>query len=144
MPVPAHGALLISLHRPKTVGTSFSESLMDCFGDRLLRDYDDAPLNTRPLTRKAAALLGAVRTAVTPPVRVERIHCHFLPIKYRRLTLRRPARFVTWMRGPVERVASHYHFWNRQHNPRTARPLHRQVVEEPGLSSPPLAVARPG
>src|SRR5262249_29450534 len=49
---------------------------------------------------------------------------------YRWLPLRRPARFVTWMRDPVERLASHYHFWNRQYNPRTARPLHRQVVEE--------------
>jgi hypothetical protein len=77
-----------------------------------------------------AALWGGVRNLVTPPARVECIHGHFLPIKYRWLPLRRPARFVTWMRDPVERLASHYHFWNRQYDPRTARPLHRQVVEE--------------
>jgi len=130
MPASPPRALLISVHLPKTAGTSFGESLTDRFGDRLLRDYDDAPLNAPPLGRKLSALLGGVRNLVTPPERADCIHGHFLPIKYRWLPLRRPARFVTWMRDPVERLASHYHFWNRQYDPRTARPLHRRVVEE--------------
>jgi hypothetical protein len=130
MPASPHRPLLVSVHLPKTAGTSFGESLADCFGDRLCRDYDDAPLNTPPLKRKMAAVLGSLRNVAAPPARFECIHGHFLPVKYRWLRLRLPARFVTWMRDPVERLASHYHFWNRSYDPRTARPLHRRVVEE--------------
>jgi hypothetical protein len=122
--------LLVSVHLPKTAGTSFGESLADCFGDRLFRDYADAPLNTPPLKRKLAAVLAGLRNLAAPPARFDCIHGHFLPVKYRWLPPRREPRFVTWMRDPVERLASHYQYWVRSYDPRTARPLHRRVVEE--------------
>ena len=34
------------------------------------------------------------------------------------------------MRDPVERLASHYHYWVRNYAPRSAGELHRRVVEE--------------
>jgi hypothetical protein len=34
------------------------------------------------------------------------------------------------MRNPVERVLSHYFFWQRSYDPKTAPSLHRKVIEE--------------
>jgi len=47
--------VLISLHLPKNAGASFLKSLEDHFGERLLRDYADLPLNTPALMRKSRA-----------------------------------------------------------------------------------------
>src|SRR5262245_14846112 len=120
--------MLISVHLPKTAGTSFGQSLADHFGDRLFKDYDDSPLNTAPMWRRASAVLGGLGNSVTSLNRHDCIHGHFLPIKY--LWLRRPVRFITWMRDPVERLASHYEFWRRSYHPHRSQPLHRRVVEE--------------
>lgn len=122
--------LLVSVHLPKTAGTSFASSLADHFGERLYRDYGDAPLNTVAWKRAGWAAIASLRTVAVPPAGIDCVHGHFLPLKYRLLGLRRPVRFVTWMRDPVERLASHYAFWKQSYDPRTSRPLHRQVVEE--------------
>jgi hypothetical protein len=58
---------------------------------------------------------------------IDCIHGHFLPLKY---LLLKNAIYITWMRDPVERLASHYHFWRRTYNPEEAPPLRRRVVEE--------------
>ncbi len=122
--------MLVSVHLPKTAGTSFGGTLADHFGDRLYRDYGDFPLNTPPFRRKMSAVLGGLASVGVSFGAIECIHGHFLPIKYRLLRMRRPTSFITWMRDPVERMASHYSFWKRSHDPRTSRALHRRVVEE--------------
>ncbi len=53
-----------------------------------------------------------------------------MPVKYRLLGWRVPLQFVTWLREPVERLGSHYHYWKRHYNPENAGILHRRVVEE--------------
>jgi hypothetical protein len=122
--------MLVSVHLPKTAGTSFGQSLADHFGDRLFRDYEDSPLNTAPMRRKVTATLGGLRHGVAALRRFDCVHGHFLAGKYLPLRLRRPVRFVTWMRDPVERLASHYEFWRRSYDPHRSLPLHRRVVEE--------------
>ena len=125
--------MLISLHLPKTAGTSFGDSLRLHYGERLLEDYDDRPLNRSRLSRRAHAVRlaarssGAVRRALGP---VDCIHGHFLPLKYRPLQRDASVRFVTWLRDPLERLASHYHYWMREFDEQQAGALHRQVVEE--------------
>ena len=94
------------------------------------RDYGDFPLNAPPARRKTAAALESLKNIAAPPDRFECIHGHFLPVKYRWVRLRRAVQFITWMRDPVERLASHYHFWKRSYDPRSSRPLHRRVVED--------------
>ncbi len=37
---------------------------------------------------------------------------------------------ITWIRDPIERLASHYNYWKRTYDPATARPLHRRCIEE--------------
>jgi hypothetical protein len=121
--------MLVSVHLPKTAGTSFGRSLRDHFGDRLYRDYGDLPLNTPPFTRKLSATLNNLRILGRRFDQIACIHGHFLPIKYHLLRSMQAVRFVTWMRDPVERLASHYEFWKHERHPDNLPPLHRQVLE---------------
>ncbi len=109
--------LLVSLHMPKTAGTSFSTVLRSGFGDRYCDDYDTMPMQVWRARRHAQALAAAIRlrrAGVAPGI--DCVHGHFLPIKYRLgIAGRRPLRFITWLRDPVERAISHYHFWRREY-----------------------------
>ncbi|MBL1218971.1 MAG: hypothetical protein D8M59_15940 [Planctomycetes bacterium] len=125
--------MLISVHLPKTAGTSFGAVLTQQYGDRLLRDYGDYPINTPVIDRHRAALAHAVACAAEPDrfADVPCIHGHFLPIKYLPLVDQLDeVRFVTWLRHPVDRVISHYEYWKRKYQPKTAPALQRQMVEE--------------
>jgi hypothetical protein len=54
------------------------------------------------------------------------VHGHFIATKYWR---RYPnARYMAWFRQPVERLASHYHYWKRK--PDRANPTCRRLTEE--------------
>lgn len=122
--------VIVSVHLPKTAGTSFAATLERNFGTALLRDYADFPINTPQYERNKSALQNSVSNAEKDFQDIECIHGHFLPIKYLLLSDRRDITFITWLRNPVERVLSHYHFWQRSFNPKNAPPLHRQMMEE--------------
>lgn len=120
---------LISIHLPKTGGTSFKQVLDSRFGTALLNDYGDVPLNTPRPQRELAAFRHAARLAWTGlPATVECVHGHFLPLKYR--SLGRRAVFVTWLRDPVERLVSHYRYWMRTGTVEHLLPLHRRMMEQ--------------
>lgn len=128
--------MLVSVHLPKTAGSSFAALLAQYFGDTLRLDYADTPLH---YSRKAVCW-RAWRHTLTAGRKVSRgghvlaqdnmacIHGHFLPFKYRYLMPE--AQFVTWMRDPVTRLRSHYDFWRREYNPDTAGRLHRQMMAQ--------------
>lgn len=119
--------MLVSLHLPKTAGSSFLAALDEHFGKLVLRDYEDLPINTPPFQRKTNALTKCVAHILAPPRNVQCIHGHFLILKYR---FCRNVKFITWMRDPIERLGSHYHYWIKNFNPETAGHLHKRVVEE--------------
>jgi hypothetical protein len=124
--------MLISVHLPKTAGSSFLASIREHYGDTLYKDYGDRPINRRTLARNSHAA-GAKLWHATSGSRFEGfdcIHGHFMPLKYTLLPPRKDLRFVTWLRDPVERLASHYHYWMRHYNPTDTGALHRRVVEE--------------
>ncbi len=118
--------VLISLHIPKTAGTSFSEFLMAHFTDKLLMDYKHLPEHISLFRIRAVTGYHCIINAFRNYSNIKCIHGHFLAAKY--LSVRR-AKFITWMRNPVERLASHYHYWKRTCTPESL-PLHRRVVEE--------------
>jgi len=122
--------MLISLHMPKTAGTSFAKSLEEHYGRGYLRDYGDLPINTSPLLRKTRAVFHCFVNAVRRFEGVECIHGHFLPLKYLLLGARRRTWFVTWMRHPMERIVSQYYHWQRTYDAETSPPLHRRVIVE--------------
>ncbi len=54
------------------------------------------------------------------------MHGHFIATKYWH---RYPdAHYIAWFREPVERLASHYHYWKR--NPDPQHPVCRRLIEE--------------
>jgi hypothetical protein len=119
--------ILISVHMPKTAGTTLLDALGAHFKDALRGDYVDFPINTPERERHEAALRFALEHSRAPLEGVNCIHGHFLPLKY--LTLEREPVFVTWLRDPVDRLISHYRYWYKIYDA-TAKPLHRKVVEE--------------
>ena len=111
--------LLISLHMPKTAGVSFGAALQEYFGQRYLGDYSDFPLNTPTLERHRQAIDACLHAKDGDFKDVSCIHGHFLPAKYLLLADRRPCRFITWLREPVARLVSHYHYWFDFYDPKS-------------------------
>jgi hypothetical protein len=122
--------MIISLHLPKTAGTSFAAALRTHFHTNLLIDNADLPINTPLYERNRVAIEASLRIAENNLPDVECIHGHFLPIKYLLMGYKREVKFVTWMRNPVERVISHYYFWKKTYIPGQVPNLHRKVIEE--------------
>lgn len=118
--------LIISIHIPKTGGSTFVKVLRKCAEEVLYLDYDlggtpSALLHhRRPLTVPFESIVDDLESLPGRSV----IHGHFAPKKY---SDRFPnAVYVTWLRDPVERVASHYFYWQRSYLP--GDPLWEQVV----------------
>jgi hypothetical protein len=124
--------VLISVHIPKTAGTSFLTAIESYYGERLLRDYSDMPINRGGVDRNLHAVRLCLSNTLFSPLdnNTACIHGHFLPMKYRYLRTKSQKRFIVWMRDPVERIFSHYYYWVRNYNPADAGNLHRRVVEE--------------
>lgn len=122
--------MIISVHLPKTAGKSFQAALQAAFGDAVLEDYGSFPMNTPRAERQRAAVEACLANADREFAGVDCIHGHFLPLRYLLFAERRDATFVTWLRHPIQRLISNYHYWRREYDAATARPLHRRVVEE--------------
>lgn len=124
--------MLISVHLPKTAGSSFLSAIEQHYGDRLVQDYGDRPINKSTFRRNFDAVQGCLLNMGSRPRfrHIDCIHGHFMPFKYLLLKASKKKQFVVWMRDPVERLASHYLYWVRNYNPIDAGNLHRRVVEE--------------
>lgn len=114
--------MLISVHIPKTAGTAFRAQLQRHFGERLHLDYADRPLAPGHLWRRIAGH----RQARPEIGRYACVHGHFVADKYDYLGVQ--ARRITWLRDPVQRLASHYHYWKRV--PDLRNPDCRRLVQE--------------
>jgi len=124
--------MLISVHMPKTAGLSFRASLEEYFGDRFRHDYQDYPLARSAQARRERAQQWGETVRPEDFAGVDCVHGHFLPLKYLPLAETLPCRFVTWLREPVARLVSHYHYWQQTYDPASdlTSSLHRRVVEE--------------
>lgn len=125
------GRLLVSLHMPKTAGTSFAETLRAAAGEGYRADYGDLPMQRGPWRRRCDAVRGglALRGRMEPGVTC--IHGHFLALKYRIALDRRPARYVTWLRDPLQRLVSHYAYWRRDYaGDDPAQPMRNRMLRE--------------
>jgi hypothetical protein len=121
---------IISLHLPKTAGTSFGTSLAFHFSDRYRRDYADQCISKPVAQRCEEALEAGVEIAAQGLGDIECVHGHFLPVKYLALAATRELTFVTWMREPVARMISHYYYWQESYDEKASAPHHRQVIEQ--------------
>lgn len=81
--------------------------------------------------RQCSALIDGIRLAKTLRRDVVAVHGHFLPLKYRIALRGKPVRYVTWLRDPVERIVSHYHYWRRDYaGDDPTQPLRNRMVDE--------------
>lgn len=118
--------MLISVHIPKTAGTTFGTLLSQRYGPGLLKDYAD-----RPLSHPAAVRLGHAAACIPLAARrlhgYQAVHGHFLPLKY----LATRGEVVVWLRDPVQRMVSRYEHYLR--DIAAGRPLQRVPGLRPGL-----------
>lgn len=94
---------LISLHIPKTAGTSFRNMLKSVYGEDQVVRFD---INERGEVRLDEALYEKDKL---PGVRV--IHGHFVFADLERMyKLPSDYQLITWLRDPVARVVSNYYY----------------------------------
>ena len=107
---------------PKAGGETVRD-LREALTERhLQRDYADRPEAPEALRQRIR--LATARPHLDPDTRA--VHGHFIATKYWR---RYPAaRYMAWVREPVERLASHYHYWKRK--PDRKNPTCRKLLEE--------------
>jgi hypothetical protein len=111
--------VILSVHLPKTAGTSFKTALSDAYGDRVLMDYgNDKPLSWLPSHRlrrwKTRLSTWSQREDLSRDFDV--IHGHFSPTKYCFIPNKRIAAIF---RNPVDQALSLYEFIRRDRNPDT-------------------------
>ncbi len=124
---PAEAKLIISIHIPKTGGTTFLDVLQASTQEFLYLDYGKG-INPSGVYRNGQRTNESFESIVdidSLPGR-SAIHGHFRAGKYREKFPR--AAYVTWLRDPVERLASHYFFWQR--TPFMDDPLCNRVITE--------------
>lgn len=117
--------MIVSVHIPKTAGTSLRVGLERRLGRRLLLDYEDRPLarteeDLARRARSAAAVRADPRSLLSD---YDAVHGHFIASKY--LPLGAEARFAVFLREPVARTLSHFRHWRR--NPEAPNPVARRI-----------------
>lgn len=100
---------LVSLHIPKTAGTSTRNMLKDHYGEENAIRLD---IN---IVTKRIKIENKVFTKSKLPRNIKVIHGHFYYSDLiSLLDLRDDVKFITWLRDPVQRVISNYYYLERR------------------------------
>ncbi len=94
---------LLSLHIPKTAGTSFRNILKSVYGEDAVVRLD---INNKFITRLNEELYEATEI---PNARVLHGHYFFENIQ-KRFSIPEEVKIITWLRDPVKRVISNYYY----------------------------------
>jgi hypothetical protein len=110
-PVLARGPerLIVSLHIPKTGGTSFGAVLERAYPGGVAYFYRPTNRLTHPLLKDRARLGDPALLAELEDSGIRVMHGH-APADWFRAAIPDPARYWTWLRDPVERVISAYYY----------------------------------
>jgi len=124
--------MIVSVHLPKTAGTSFNRALIQALGSRLSEDYGD--MYRVQKSPKLAFLWSCIKLplyASKDYQGIECIHGHLMPFKFLLLEKKLDIKYITWFRDPVERIASHYYYWKKGPAKTVEMPeLHIRMLEE--------------
>jgi hypothetical protein len=94
---------LISIHVPKTAGTSFYKTLREVYGTGVTIPFRRGNL------RRTLERFGSLEQSLTGEKKV--IHGHLYYPEIARLRELHDAKVVAWVRNPVDRVISNYRFF---------------------------------
>lgn len=119
--------MIISVHIPRTAGSSFRAYLRQHPHIRLVEDYGD-PILVPSIIRNNYARFGKKKTISTETV--DCLHGHFLPFKYRTFIDQPDVHFITWLRDPAQRLLSQYHFCFLSDKKVDKSPFQNRVVRE--------------
>ena len=105
--------MILSIHIPKTAGTSFRHYLGEAFGRRLLSDYGDWPeIRTEEgLRHNEQCRLDMLTRIDAIRKDFDIIHGHYLPEKYKDVV--DDPQFLTFVREPYQHAISTYHYAKR-------------------------------
>ncbi len=119
--------LVISVHIPKTGGSSFYRLLHNIFNDEYYADYDDIPIIGK---NSAPTIIERDKHCYVKVDGSERlvncVHGHFSAVKYDSVcdeTLK-----LVWLRDPLQRAISHFNYWCRLPNP--DHPVYQRVAAQ--------------
>jgi len=114
---------IISLHTPKSAGTSLRHAFNTAYGeDHVLEDYEEIPDNV--ISRASIDPDYYVRNPIFSLGKYKVVHGHFLPQKYGFID---NALRITFLRNPIENLISIYFYWKTLKN--TNNPVHDYVTE---------------
>jgi len=100
---------LISLHIPKTAGTSFRNILKEAYGDDHVVRFD---IHRDPLRIRVEEKLLS-RNKISREIRV--IHGHFKYLDLlEHVDIKPDIPVITWLRNPVDRVISNYYYLSKR------------------------------
>lgn len=108
---------LLSLHIPKTGGTTFLKLLKTHTDCRVREDFRDRPLHfPRQIVQAKATFDNLISRLADSRSRDinDCIHGHFLLRKYKFILSRSETISFTCIRHPYDRLISHYNFWKKQ------------------------------
>jgi hypothetical protein len=103
---------VISIHVPKTAGTSFRQALEQIHSpSEIFLDYQESldDVNSSYYRRRTDWLRDAALLSRRLPSQVRVIHGHFSAAKYAAAFPK--AWWLVWLRHPISRLISHYFFW---------------------------------
>lgn len=111
--------LILSVHIPKTGGTSFAEVLRHAYGRRVAFAYGPHHAHTHPLLRELGKKVDRSVVARLAEEGVRVVHGHFSASVFAD-AVPDPSRYWIWLREPVERTISHFQFFKDKHAARGA------------------------
>lgn len=103
-----HKLKLVSIHIPKTAGTSFRNTLKEVYqAEKVIRldiNLLDEVIHIDEQLWRKKKLASEVEVA----------HGHFSPFLFEKLFRTSPTPFITWLRHPVERVISNFYYLEKR------------------------------
>lgn len=100
---------LVSVHIPKTAGTSFRKSLKSAYGEENVVRLDIS------LQTGKTRLNEELYEEELLPENIRVLHGHFRPVDVlERFPRTKGKAFITWLRNPVDRVISNYYYLEKR------------------------------
>lgn len=112
---------IVSMHIPKTAGTTFYEYLKVNYENNIKLIY------TKPIVKRCNNIDNEINKINLNGFNEKVIHGHFI---YDEVEINKDDYCLTWLRDPVERVVSHYYYFKYKPTHDYIHPIEYKIKEE--------------